>query len=285
MGKIRDITFDIAKGIGIVLVVIGHYIPDTAPSWYIGFVSFVYHFHMPLFFMIAGFFYERSIKKIGYWRFVRSKFERLMFPYFILSWAIIGIKILVDGFMQVDHPVSISALYRVFYLPEAGYFLWFVYVLFLIFCIAPVFKAGNRLVLLSLLSLGLAFSILWIVITIGFSIIYEFISDKFWIETLAVLLGITGSFMILGISKSLSRLTVSFVEWLKYIGTMSMTIYLFHTLFMGVVKSILTHILSGGNIIEFVFVTLFIVGTGIVCPILLYKWVWIKNKFTSRIFK
>ena len=29
MGKIRDITFDIAKGIGIVLVVIGHYIPDT----------------------------------------------------------------------------------------------------------------------------------------------------------------------------------------------------------------------------------------------------------------
>ena len=26
MGKIRDITFDIAKGIGIVLVVIGHYI-------------------------------------------------------------------------------------------------------------------------------------------------------------------------------------------------------------------------------------------------------------------
>ena len=86
MGKIRDITFDIAKGIGIVLVVIGHYIPDNAPSWYIGFVSFVYHFHMPLFFMIAGFFYERSIKKIGYWRFVRSKFERLMFPYFILSW-------------------------------------------------------------------------------------------------------------------------------------------------------------------------------------------------------
>lgn len=121
MGKIRDITFDIAKGIGIVLVVIGHYIPDTAPSWYIGFVSFVYH-STCLFFYDRWFFYDRSIKKIGYWRFVRSKFERLMFPYFILSWAIIGIKILVDGFMQVDHPVSISALYRVFYLPEAGYF-------------------------------------------------------------------------------------------------------------------------------------------------------------------
>ena len=51
-----------------------------------------------------------------------SKFERLMFPILFFSWAIIGIKILVDGFMQVDHPVSISALYRVFYFPEAGYF-------------------------------------------------------------------------------------------------------------------------------------------------------------------
>lgn len=62
MGKIRDITFDIAKGIGIVLVVIGHYIPDTAPSWYIGFVSFVYH-STCLFFYDRWFFYERSIKR------------------------------------------------------------------------------------------------------------------------------------------------------------------------------------------------------------------------------
>ena len=51
MGKIRDITFDIAKGIGIVLVVIGHYIPDNAPSWYIGFVSFVSFFHDRWFFL------------------------------------------------------------------------------------------------------------------------------------------------------------------------------------------------------------------------------------------
>ena len=116
-------SLDILKGIGIILVVVGHMIGNQL---YIR--PWIYAFHMPLFFMIAGFFYERSIKKVGYWRFVRSKFERLMFPYFILSWTIIGIKILVDGFMQVDHPVSIRALYRVFYLPEAGYFLWFVYV-------------------------------------------------------------------------------------------------------------------------------------------------------------
>ena len=69
-----------------------------------------------------------------------------MFPYFILSWAIIGAKIGLDNYLQVDHPVTLDTLYRVFYLPEAGYFLWFVYVLFLIFCIVPFFKPGKRVV-------------------------------------------------------------------------------------------------------------------------------------------
>lgn len=32
MEKRRDIAFDIAKGIGIVLVVIGHYLPANAPK-------------------------------------------------------------------------------------------------------------------------------------------------------------------------------------------------------------------------------------------------------------
>lgn len=50
MEKRRDVTFDIAKGIGIILVVIGHYIPAGAPEWYELFIRFFYHFHMPLFF-------------------------------------------------------------------------------------------------------------------------------------------------------------------------------------------------------------------------------------------
>lgn len=56
MEKVRDISFDIAKGIGIILVVIGHYVPDDAPLWYTGLVRFIYYFHMPLFFIIAGYF-------------------------------------------------------------------------------------------------------------------------------------------------------------------------------------------------------------------------------------
>ena len=54
MEKTRDIAFDIAKGIGIILVVVGHYIPAGAPKWYVDFIDFIYYFHMPLFFIVAG---------------------------------------------------------------------------------------------------------------------------------------------------------------------------------------------------------------------------------------
>lgn len=322
MGKTRNITFDIAKGIGIILVVIGHYIPEGAPSGYVGFTHFIYQFHMPLFFVIAGFFFERSSSDKGYWSLVGAKFKRLMVPYFILSWAVIGIKIFSAGFLPVDRPVAVEALYRVFYLPEAGYYLWFVYVLFVIFCIAPLFKAGHRLVVLTLLAMGLVFwqsapevccmvqlcrhliffvfgmwvsrikflekamcgyAPLWA----GVTVLLFFLSPVG--SPLSVLLwvigGITGSFMVVAFSQAISRINASVANVLAYIGNMSMTIYLFHTLFMGGGKAILTYIISGGGIIEFIVSALFIIGTGIVCPVWLYKWVWAKGKFTSRIFK
>lgn len=324
MEKARDITFDIAKGIGIVLVVIGHYVPAGAPHWYMGFVRFVYHFHMPLFFIIAGFFYDRSSREESYRSFVWGKFRRLMIPYFILSWAIVVAKIVVGKVLQVDHPVDIHALYRVLYLPDAGFFLWFVYALFLIFCIAPGFKKKHRLVVLSVIALGLFFGdtapqyfcirqvcshlaffvwgmwvarrgrleyvmrrfpLCWLGITVALAWVYSVLPEGVVTRALSVVLGITGSFMVISISQVISQYGGLFTTTLNRLGIMSMTIYLFHTWIMGGGKAILTHILSGGNTIEFVLSALFIIGTGIVGPIWLYRWVWAKNKFTSRIFK
>lgn len=324
MEKARDIAFDIAKGIGIILVVVGHYVPDDAPLWYTGFVRFVYYFHMPLFFIIAGYFYESSTRRTNYLSFVWSKFQRLMIPYFILSWAIVGTKVGIGRVMQVDHPVTLDALYRVFYLPEAGYFLWFVYVLFLTFCLAPLFKKGSRLIIISIIALGLFFwdtaphyfcirqlsshlvffvwgmwvarlrglrqamsryPLLWMVVTVGLSFVYVNMQPGGLSTLLLLVLGITGSFMVFSFSAWLSHLTESVSLNLSRVGMMSMTIYLFHTWIMAGGKAILTHILSGGNTIEFVLSALFIIGAGIVGPICLYKWVWTKNKFTARIFK
>jgi fucose 4-O-acetylase-like acetyltransferase len=61
MEKMRDATFDMLKGIGILLVIIGHtFMKEIGP--------YIQAFHMPLFFMVAGFFFqiqtfERSVYK------------------------------------------------------------------------------------------------------------------------------------------------------------------------------------------------------------------------------
>lgn len=53
MSKKRDAEFDIAKGILILCVVIGHGGSDSI-------ADFMYRFHMPLFFILSGFFYRKS---------------------------------------------------------------------------------------------------------------------------------------------------------------------------------------------------------------------------------
>ena len=47
----RDSTIDIAKGIGIFLVVLGHFTVFASPLYH-----YIYLFHMPLFFFISGMF-------------------------------------------------------------------------------------------------------------------------------------------------------------------------------------------------------------------------------------
>ena len=66
MEKKRDISFDIAKGIAIFLVVWGHVlqqgIPAAVEEHYI--FKTIYAFHMPLFAVISGYFFYFSAKKL-----------------------------------------------------------------------------------------------------------------------------------------------------------------------------------------------------------------------------
>ena len=51
MEKMRNATFDMLKGIGILLVIIGHtFMKEIGP--------YIQAFHMPLFFMVAGYFFK-----------------------------------------------------------------------------------------------------------------------------------------------------------------------------------------------------------------------------------
>lgn len=66
-------VFDVLKGIGIFLVVLGHVTHhENLGSW-------IYAFHMPLFFMVAGFFYR---PKDNY---VWKQFKSLLVPYFVFA--------------------------------------------------------------------------------------------------------------------------------------------------------------------------------------------------------
>ena len=81
----RIVTLDIAKAICIILVVIGHYIPDNSPDWYVLMRTFIYSFHMPLFMFASGFIYMATRREEGYGQFIWKKFKRLMVPYFSTS--------------------------------------------------------------------------------------------------------------------------------------------------------------------------------------------------------
>ncbi len=72
----RNDTIDMMKGIGIISVVLGHcwLLPSTI-------IHFIYSFHMPLFFIVAGYFYkEREV-----YASLQKDARRLLFPYIVFA--------------------------------------------------------------------------------------------------------------------------------------------------------------------------------------------------------
>lgn len=71
----RDKTLDIMKGIGIILMVLGH---SGVP-----FHDFIYLFHMTVFFMISGYLWnDKKVQDLkGLWHFFLSRLKGLLLPY------------------------------------------------------------------------------------------------------------------------------------------------------------------------------------------------------------
>ena len=82
----RDISLDYAKGIGILLVVLGHVIQQTNCSSDIKyFTVLIYSFHMPLFFMITGMILYKKDNDtvIEISKEIIKLYKRLLIPYFL----------------------------------------------------------------------------------------------------------------------------------------------------------------------------------------------------------
>jgi fucose 4-O-acetylase-like acetyltransferase len=130
----RDESLDIAKGIGIMLVVLGHCLDGLKASdffppallWPTLAVYVIYLFHMPLFFVVSG--YLAS----GKHRPVNTTLARLVpsivYPYFL--WSILQGLVQVYMTKYTTSHFPISSLYKILWIPIVPY--WFLYALF--FC-------------------------------------------------------------------------------------------------------------------------------------------------------
>ena len=128
---------DIIKGIGIILVLIGHSIPDAntgiANKYWGGIFYWIYSFHMPLFIMASGFlFYNKSICDIFKLKFIEIKKRaiRLLIPYTFLSLFILTIKIFFSSLSR--KPIDYLDIVGILFGNSPCGNMWFLWTLFII---------------------------------------------------------------------------------------------------------------------------------------------------------
>ena len=121
---------DIARGIGILLVVYGHgqrsIDPTIMPPWMLIQNRLIYAFHMPLFFLVSGLFLWPSLRR-GWRSFLRSRAATIVWPYFL--WSLVSGLIELTATPWVNSPVTLHDLFLIPVQPIEQY--WFLYALFL----------------------------------------------------------------------------------------------------------------------------------------------------------
>jgi len=153
---------DAARGIGIVLVVFGH---DWRGLWeagilsdaglYAGVDAAIYLFHMPLFFLVSGMFFEKSVLRDGATTSILKRCETLLYPLVLWSWILAAFLLLGGSFATRGAISPMEAL--LFPFPPRDIF-WFLWALFVIqvFCMLPVRASTAFLVVVLVLSFAAA---------------------------------------------------------------------------------------------------------------------------------
>lgn len=130
-------SIDVARAIGIFLVVLGHAFPDASLQggiqnniWRAVF-NIIYSFHMPLFIFLSGFVSDKySTDAQDCWNRTLKKFKRLMLPYFCWGILYIPFRILLAKYASAEF--SIARIWRILIGENPYSGLWFLYALFMI---------------------------------------------------------------------------------------------------------------------------------------------------------
>jgi fucose 4-O-acetylase-like acetyltransferase len=146
----------IAKGIGIILVVIGHFHPHPSPAYWDSTVAAIYTFHMPLFFIISGYLFRQS--ELNYIDLIKTKTRRLLYPFVTIAVAFLLIKYLAGQFVKLESPVTADSAKKLLLDPINSYMplLWFMHALFLIFAVYPLLSSflNNTIILFVFLTIN-----------------------------------------------------------------------------------------------------------------------------------
>jgi fucose 4-O-acetylase-like acetyltransferase len=146
---------DAAKGLAILLVVVGHVVARERPAgnlWYSELKEAIYLFHMPLFMVLTGITFALSLPRFAAWievaRFSLQRMSRLFVPYVVFGLLVLSGKMLASQWLQVDNgPKGLARdIYALLVSPAASGapdsrsvagFLWFIYVLSIYLAFIP----------------------------------------------------------------------------------------------------------------------------------------------------
>lgn len=148
--RTRERWLDGLKGFGCLLVILGHVLSGYLDAWtfpdfyweFYGLRTWIYSFHMPLFFMLSGFTFTLAYFQAGHLR--RERFFRqlvnLIWIYVIFSLLLWGVKQVVPEL--VNETYTLEDLVKIFWEPLGNF--WYIYVLCLLYIIAAVTGLPNR---------------------------------------------------------------------------------------------------------------------------------------------
>ncbi len=315
---------DISKGMCIILVVMAHYRPENSPQWYVLFNEFIYSFRMPLFLFTSGFIYSVTKKDEKYIDFARKKIKRLLVPYFTVSILIITLKLFTQKSLLMENPVVPFAYIEMFYLPVAGYFLWFIWALFWMFLLIPFFKSvESRMILLALsfvlyyvpIHFPLVFCLEQFRVSLFYFVLGVFVHScvkkwnftihrtyivvaiigfigltlfriLYWSDPLIrMVLGLLGIFIVSKIAIRMDKKQGKGKDFLILISSSSYIIYLFHTTFEGFAKSVLNKLeMNSHDFFTFLVGAVFVIFAGLFLPMLVEKQLLKKFKVLRFLF-
>lgn len=164
--KTRRLDLDRGKGLGILLVVLGHIVafaPPRGDEWYLVFKYGLYEFHMAFFMYLSGYVTfltgAARVAPANWPRFVSNRAARLLPPFFVFWFVIVSGKLFASHFMFVDNMPSspLEALTSFVWNTDssAARTVWYLIVLFALSTIVPpiLWKLRGRTDLLVVIAL------------------------------------------------------------------------------------------------------------------------------------